>query len=107
MSRASYSPTLQTRLHEVARVAEHLASTGIAGDPEATVRDLESLLDTLADRDPDALTCQDCGTPVPEYRHRRWFHQPPDAHVFDVLCRSCDATREDVEDETRRFAVSH
>lgn len=97
MSRAVHSPTLSLRLLEVQRTVQSLASTGITGDPERVTRDLEALLDTLADRDPRALACEDCGVALPEYAQRRYYH--PDGQIFDILCQSCAATREDTQDE--------
>ena len=105
MSRVTHSPTLLVRLLEVERTARSLQSTGITGDPERVTRDLEGFLDTLADRDPHALVCEDCGTALPEYAVRRWYRPEPDTHVFDILCRACEGRREDVTDEIRVFCA--
>jgi hypothetical protein len=103
MSRASYSPTLTLRLLEVERTVSSLQSTGVVGDPERMTRDLEALLDTLALRDPQSLVCEDCGDILPDYRQRRWYHPAPNELVFDILCRSCESTREDKESDTAAF----
>jgi hypothetical protein len=101
MSRVTYSPTLTVRLLEVERTVRSLQSSGITGDPERVTRDLEGLLNLLADWNPLSLVCEDCGRPLPEYAVRRWYRPDPDTHVFDLLCRTCEGRREDAVDETR------
>lgn len=65
---------------------------------------VEDLLDTLADLpSTSTLACQDCGDSLAEFRQRRWYHPTPNDHVFDILCRSCEAVREDKEADALAF----
>lgn len=107
MSARSQSTTVAAvtnLLHEAQRA---LGSVRLS-DPKVDLADLratvEGFLDTLAAvPSTTALSCEDCGATLPEYRVKRWYHAAPNEQVFDVLCRSCAATREDVEDEVQYY----
>jgi len=65
---------------------------------------VEDLLDTLASLPSSStLACADCGEQLPEFRQRRWYHADPNGCVFDILCRSCESTREDKEADAEAF----
>ena len=102
----STTATVQNRIREAHRALDGVALTAPRLDLDMARSVVETFLDDLAEL-PSTVTleCQDCGAPLPEFRVRRWYHPQPHTQVFDVLCRSCDATREDAQDATVAFAA--
>lgn len=96
---------IQNLIREATRTMSGLSLRGSDLDTARSM--LETFLDDLAELPSSGtLTCQDCGARLPEYRVRRWYHPAPNAQVFDVLCRSCEATREDKEADAWQFAAT-
>ena len=107
-SRTFVQSVARTRLLEVRHAVDAALSTSIRVDDPAYIAGLaEAFLDKVAaDIAADPLRCADCNAPLPEYRHRRWYLADQDPQVFDVVCPSCAATREDIEAETLAFTAS-